>query len=62
MIRIPLPTPLLAAITAAFSFLFSWHLEQKNFLLGLIGVACFVWCLAELVQRLVERFRDRRKP
>ncbi len=62
MIRIPLPNWLLATVTVAFLFLFSWHFEQKNALFAFIGVACFVWCLAELVKRLVEHFRDRRKP
>lgn len=62
MIRIPLPNWLLATVTVAFLYLFGWHMEQKNAVCAGIGMVCSVWCIAELVQRLVEHFRDRRKP
>lgn len=61
MMRIPLPLWLLAINVAAFSFFFGWYIEQKYFFLSLISAAGFTLCLAELVQRLVEHFSDRRR-
>lgn len=60
MMRIPLPLWLLAINVAAFSFFFGWYIEQESFFLTLLSSAGFTLCLAELVQRIVEHFRNRR--
>ncbi|MCU1794178.1 hypothetical protein [Pectobacterium polaris] len=62
MMRIPLPLWLLSVCVVAFSFFLYWHIEHKGFILALISTAGFTLCLAELVQRLVEHFRNRRRP
>ncbi|KHS87111.1 hypothetical protein [Pectobacterium brasiliense] len=61
MMRIPLPLWLLAINVVAFSFFFGWYIEKKYFFLSLLSAAGFTLCLAELVQRLVEHFRNRRR-
>lgn len=61
MMRIPLPLWLLAINVAAYSFFFGWYMEQRYFFLSLVSVAGFTLCLDELVRRLVEHFRDRRR-
>lgn len=60
--RSPLPNWIMVPITCAFLFFFCWFMKERDFFLVVISVAAFVICLAELVQRLVEHFRNRRKP
>lgn len=60
MIRIPLPTPALAAITAAFLVGFCWHMEAGNLGCAIVSVIGFTWNLGELVLRFVEYRRMKR--
>ncbi len=60
MIRIPLPTPLLAALVAAFSFLLAGLIEQRHYLYALLAIVGITCCLGELVKRLVEHYRAKR--
>ncbi|KHS76980.1 hypothetical protein QT13_01690 [Pectobacterium brasiliense] len=59
MMRIPLPTPMLVAITAAFLFLFTMGIEYKNLISALINVIGFTICVSELVMRIVLYYRNK---
>ncbi|PPE64190.1 hypothetical protein F152LOC_00980 [Pectobacterium brasiliense] len=59
MIRVPLSTPMLLALTVAFSFFFCWYIDNQSLLLAMLSVGCFTMCIAELVQRLVEHYRSK---